>query len=400
MNEDQLRSKAKDVYDERCELSTIFSKEAEHRIPKFHPREIEDGAYLGSGGFCTVTELVEVFLNEKSHIVSPDNTPQEQDPVLITIQDRTFISKNIERDGQARYAIKRISKKLIREKESRFIAGVVDLAIEVKFLAVIQHPHIIKMRAMSTVHYCSDAFFIVLDRLYDTLEDRMEKWEKAGRRLSGLGGVRDLKGTKKEEQLAERLVVAYDLCSALAFLHSNKIIYRDIKPENIGFDVRGDVKLFDFGLAVEMLPADKEKGTDMYHLTGDTGSPRYMAPEVALGQPYNQKADVYSFALLIWELYELKTPFSGHTRETIAECVYKGNERPKIIPKKYSDSIRNVITSCWSRRIDERLECEAIGDVLRSEICVAYGEEAGMIESLDISSRTEKSIRAQNSRRS
>ena len=171
-----------------------------------------------------MTELVEVFLNEKSHIVSPDNTPKEQDPVLITIQDRKFISKNIERDGQARYAIKRISKKLIREKESRFIAGVVDLAIEVKYLAVIQHPHIIKMRAMSTANYCSDAFFIVLDRLYDTLEDRMEKWKKAGRRLSGLGGVRDLKGTKKEEQLAERLVVAYDLCSALAFLHSNKYV--------------------------------------------------------------------------------------------------------------------------------------------------------------------------------
>jgi serine/threonine protein kinase len=56
------------------------------------------------------------------------------------------------------------------------------------------------------------------------------------------------------------------------------IIYRDLKPDNIGFDVRGDVKIFDFGLAKEINPKKKlDDGT--YNLTADTGSLRYMAPE-------------------------------------------------------------------------------------------------------------------------
>jgi serine/threonine protein kinase len=70
------------------------------------------------------------------------------------------------------------------------------------------------------------------------------------------------------------------------------IIYRDLKPDNIGFDVRDDVKIFDFGLAAEMHPSLRVNGTNTYRLTAESGSPRYMAPEVALGQPYNHLVDV------------------------------------------------------------------------------------------------------------
>jgi serine/threonine protein kinase len=55
------------------------------------------------------------------------------------------------------------------------------------------------------------------------------------------------------------------------------IIYRDLKPNNIGFDVRGDAKLFDFGLATEF-DADRTQG-GTFKMTGDTGTIRYMAPE-------------------------------------------------------------------------------------------------------------------------
>jgi serine/threonine protein kinase len=73
------------------------------------------------------------------------------------------------------------------------------------------------------------------------------------------------------------------------------------KPDNIGFDVRGDVKLFDFGLSFE-ITEDLSAVEGMYELSGNTGSLRYMAPEVALGNPYNHKVDIYSFSILFWQV--------------------------------------------------------------------------------------------------
>ena len=46
-----------------------------------------------------------------------------------------------------------------------------------------------------------------------------------------------------------------------------------------------------------------------YQMTGETGSPRYMAPECHLNQPYNEKVDIYSFAMCVWEMIELEVPF-------------------------------------------------------------------------------------------
>lgn len=143
----------------------------------------------------------------------------------------------------------------------------------------------------------------------------------------------------------EKAHVAYDLATALKFMHSNgyvhsssfvllcaaafwinhclvsptlsvlalartypsnynSIIYRDVKPDNIGFDVRGEIKVFDFdmGLAKELQDSERNKdGT--YNLTGFTGSIRYMAPEVAKSQPYNLSADVYSYGMLLWHVF-------------------------------------------------------------------------------------------------
>merc|ERR1712183_1116963 len=109
--------------------------------------------------------------------------------------------------------------------------------------------------------------------------------------------------------MGKKMTSAYDLSDALGYLHGRGIIYRDLKPTNIGFDVRDDVKLFDFGLAKELDPKTKLDGA-VYNLSGNTGSLRYMAPEVAKEQPYNTSVDVYSFAILLWQICTLETPFN------------------------------------------------------------------------------------------
>lgn len=131
----------------------------------------------------------------------------------------------------------------------RFVGGVIDLAVESRFLAVIRHPNIIKMRAMSVGNPYDRGFFLVLDRLYATLTMKISEWKKQTEKSKGLGKMFDMKGKKKKKVWCDRLVVVYDLSTALEYLHNKKVMYRDLKPDNIGFDVRGDVKIFDFGLA-------------------------------------------------------------------------------------------------------------------------------------------------------
>jgi len=128
----------------------------------------------------------------------------------------------------------------------------------------------------------------------------------------------------------------------LFHLGFSSVIYRDLKPDNIGFDVRGDVKIFDFGLAKELDPRKKlDDGT--YNLTGDTGSPRYMAPEVFLSKTYNETADTYSFSILCWQILALDTPFDHiRTNSHFEKSVIRGGVRPKI-KEEWGDSICSML---------------------------------------------------------
>jgi hypothetical protein len=98
---------------------------------------------------------------------------------------------------------------------------------------------------------------------------------------------------------------AKEMAEALDYLHSRcfpgaTIIHRDLKPDNVGFMLDGSLKLFDLGLCTCV-----KRRTDThvaYEMTGNTGSLRYMAPEVALRKPYTEKVDVYSFGIMVWQM--------------------------------------------------------------------------------------------------
>jgi serine/threonine protein kinase len=170
-----------------------------------------------------------------------------------------------------------------------------------------------------------------------------------------------------------------------------------LKPDNIGFDVRDDVKIFDFGLAAEMHPSLRVNGTNTYRLTAESGSPRYMAPEVALGQPYNHLVDVYSFSLLLWEMCMMKTPFDGYDLETLNKKVFKGGYRPEL-NSKWNKPLKDAMEKCWSHRITDRLECDEIMSVLSEEIMNAYGGDDAILDHLNVSSKTEASVNRRASR--
>jgi hypothetical protein len=93
------------------------------------------------------------------------------------------------------------------------------------------------MRAVAEGNPLDRHFFIIMDRLYDTLDVRMKQWKERRSKCKGnLFGIGADK-TQLYQLTVERLTVAYDLAAALSYMHANKLVYRDLKQQNIGFDV-------------------------------------------------------------------------------------------------------------------------------------------------------------------
>lgn len=207
-------------------LSTV--EDRTDQFPKFHKSELVMGKVLGKGGFGTVMEIrgfqVEGVSCKKA------GKKGLADDEAGGAENKKFIAEHCLRNGgDARYAVKYLSPEVVKDT-ALYIQGMQDMAIECHFLSELEHPNIVKMRSLSHVDPYDPGFFIVLDRLYDTLEKRLEKWKTRKSRSSGLAGkLGDRKGTKAQSLMEDRLVAAFDLSSAYEYLHSRNIVYRDIK---------------------------------------------------------------------------------------------------------------------------------------------------------------------------
>jgi len=157
---------------------------------------------------------------------------------------------------------------------------------------------------------------------------------------------------RKRMSFVELLKCAKSIADAMKYCHGDAIegcsvMHRDLKPDNIGFTLNGTVKLIDFGLS-KILRNSSPDSDEMYEMTGETGSLRYMAPEVADARPYNHKADVYSYGMILWELLAAEKPFNNLSREQFYEQVVHGGERPHLNRKKWPEEIVQLISNCWS----------------------------------------------------
>lgn len=198
-------------------------------------------------------------------------------------------------------------------------------------------------------------FFIVVDRLHSTLEKRLADWRMAKEEHSFEGGflfrIPHETKEKRRAELSERIRLAFSIASAMEYLHELDVVFRDLKPDNIGFDREGVLKLFDFGLAKELKEKDKTVDDQGYNLTGNSGSRRYMAPEVAKEKPYGKPVDVYSFGIMLWELCSTEKPFQGYSSNKHMQKVILGGERPKMDSHHTSfwpAQLQVLIKGCWS----------------------------------------------------
>ncbi|KAL0108044.1 hypothetical protein PUN28_014954 [Cardiocondyla obscurior] len=112
----------------------------------------------------------------------------------------------------------------------------------------------------------------------------------------------------KEGRLSEERaqVIACDLVSALYYLHSNRVMHRDLKPQNVLLEANGIAKLCDFGFARSM-------STGTHVLTSIKGTPLYMAPELIEECPYDHNADLWSLGCIVYELVVGAPPFQTNS---------------------------------------------------------------------------------------
>jgi serine/threonine protein kinase len=151
-----------------------------------------------------------------------------------------------------------------------------------------------------------------------------------------------------------------------SFPYISRLVYRDIKPENIGFDIRGDVKVFDLGLCKGLSPALKAKEYG-YNLTPRTGSVPYMAPEVAECKPYDQKSDVFGFAILVWELLALKKAYQGYSQNEFLTRVVRQKERLSI-HRSWPPLTRIMVKEAWDDDPQKRPDMKRVAVMVRGDL--------------------------------
>ncbi|XP_050380166.1 serine/threonine-protein kinase EDR1 [Argentina anserina] len=138
-----------------------------------------------------------------------------------------------------------------------------------------------------------------------------------------------------------RLKMALDVARGMNCLHSSNptIVHRDLKSPNLLVDKNWNVKVGDFGLS-------RLKHNTFLSSKSTAGTPEWMAPEVLRNENSNEKCDVYSFGVILWELATLKLPWSGMNPMQVVGAVGFQNRRLDI-PKEVDPPVARIIWQCW-----------------------------------------------------
>ena len=155
------------------------------------------------------------------------------------------------------------------------------------------------------------------------------------------------------------------VCRALEAAHSEGVVHRDLKPQNIMVDTQGRVKVMDFGIA------RSTEGTGGMTQTGALlGTPEYMSPEQAKGQHVDARSDLFSLGIIFYEMLTGKTPFHADTiMATIFRRTQEKARPPLELDPEIPQPINDVVVKCLATEPEERFQSAG-------EILVALGRQS------------------------
>ena len=282
-------------------------------------------------------------------------------------------------DGGSNIAIK-----MLRQNKLSSTSAARDLEFEMHLMSRIHHKHVLRCIGTSVPDAAPDRKFIALQTLHSTLHDALPP-PPLPDGTSTLARMAAL----KRWPMSRSLQLSLELAVALRYLHDQcfatyRLLHRDIKPRNLGIMRDGRLVVFDFGISKLVRRSTFSKGSSgedaepAIPMTGMVGSLRYMAPEIALMQPYNHKSEVYSFAIVLWETVALRRPFENILPETFEQRVCVDKERPKLNEKKWPPALCALLSRCWTHNFAERPEFQEVVNAMMT--IVAEGARSSEVK--------------------
>ncbi|MGD2245402.1 MAG: protein kinase [Candidatus Aminicenantes bacterium] len=145
--------------------------------------------------------------------------------------------------------------------------------------------------------------------------------------------------------------IARQVCEGLAEAHRLGVVHRDLKPSNIMIDREGTARIMDFGIA-RSLETDGLTGPGLM-----VGTPEYMSPEQAEGKRADQRSDIYSLGIILFEMVAGKVPFEGKTPISVALKHKKEiPQNPRKINNQVPESLSSTILKCLEKKKEKRFQ--------------------------------------------